>query len=59
MFTKDNVADIQENLHYEATATPTTSGQDVDTRTRVRIEPLAKLLHQLTEQVFRVPPRVE
>lgn len=57
MFTKDNVAYIQENHHYEATAI-TASGQDVDARTRGRIESLAKLLHQPKEQVFRVLPCV-
>jgi hypothetical protein len=58
MFTKNNVAYIQENHHYDAMATPTTPGHDVDARTRGRIESLAKLLHQPKEQVFRVLPCV-
>ena len=58
MFTKNNIAYIQENHRYDAIATPATSGHDVDARTRGRIESLAKLLHQPKEQVFRVLPCV-
>lgn len=58
MFTKNNVAYIQENHRYNPMVTPATSRYDVDARTRGRIESLAKLLHQPKEQVFRVLPCV-
>ncbi|KAJ5151045.1 uncharacterized protein N7482_010297 [Penicillium canariense] len=58
MFTKDSVAYIQENHHYDASGTPAIPGHDIDRRTRGRIESLAKLLHQPKEQVFRVLPCV-
>lgn len=57
MFSKDSVAYIQENHHYDtAFATTLVPGAGVDARTKSRIESLAKLLHQPKEQVFRVLP---
>ncbi|KAJ5668885.1 hypothetical protein N7462_009955 [Penicillium macrosclerotiorum] len=58
MFTKNSVAYIQENHHYDPLSTPSASGNAVDLRTKGRIESLAKLLHQPKEQVFRVLPCV-
>jgi Prion-inhibition and propagation len=52
-FTKDNKAYLQEGHDYETEAR---SPSDVlDTRTKKKVEDLAKLLHQPKEQVFRIP----
>ena len=61
MFSKDGVAYIQENHHYDSTSMPMHAcipGYGVDARTKSRIDSLAKLLHQPKEQVFRVLPCV-
>lgn len=61
MFAKDDVAYIQENHTYDTTSiqVPTSlCGYEVDSRTKNRIEALAKLLHQPKERVFRVLPCV-
>jgi hypothetical protein len=59
MFSKDGVAYIQENHHYNTASAPLPTlvpGTGVDARTKSRIDSLAKLLHQPKEQVFRVLP---
>jgi hypothetical protein len=52
-FTKDEISYVQEGHDYECEAK---SPSDVlDTRTRKKVDDLAKLLHQPKEQVFRIP----
>jgi hypothetical protein len=52
-FTKDGVSYIHEGHAYECEAKSPTDV--IDTRTRKKVEDLAKLLHQPKEQVFRIP----
>ncbi|KAK2742777.1 hypothetical protein FQN55_007720 [Onygenales sp. PD_40] len=51
-FEKDSVAYIQENHCYN----PPGPAGPIDSRTKTRINALAKLLHQPKEQIFRVLP---
>jgi hypothetical protein len=55
IFTKEGRTYIQENHHYSAAATLVPLAEnDVDPRTKMRVESLARLLHQPKERVFRI-----
>ena len=55
-FVKDDAALIQENYPLAGPVyQQANNGNELDPRTRHRVEGLAKLLHQPKEQVFRIP----